>query len=177
MARYNKTRWAKMVALSQLLTSNHPKTFVLITNMKATVYPLKIGIGKEIRELYPDVEVPVLNSFLEYYVSTRQYLAISARAGMPRVDLNGDVASVITPDEATGALHKQAMFDKTRPKKKLPHKTDMASPCERTGKTKYNSAFDANQAMERTHNRSGTKPSLKGTSFKCGCGFYHWGNN
>lgn len=176
MAKYSKTRWAKMVALGEMLIANHPRTFIPVSKGSNGLYPLKIGITKEILALYPDVDPVVLGSFMENYASAPRYLEIARRAGMPRVDLDGHVASVISPAEARNADRNLEFHKRVRHQDRKASVRPDGKTCERTGKTKFKAAFEANQAMERTHSRSGTANNLRGSSFKCGhCGFYHWG--
>ena len=176
MAKFSKSRWEKIMAVEALLCASHPKAFVLFSGNPEKVYSLKVGIDKDIRALHPEIESDVLASFMKHYVTMPRYLKITSRAGMPRVDLDGNVTEVISDFEAKNALRFLEIVQARRPSKRVrrpaPSKEES---CARTGKIKYASAFLADQAMIRTRQRSGDDTSFKATSFKCGCGFYHWG--
>lgn len=177
MARFSKSRWEKIVAVESVLCAAHPKTFVPFGGSADKVYPLKIGIDKDIVELHPNIDVGVLTSFLKQYVNMPRYLKITGRAGMPRVDLNGDVSGVISELEAKGAQRFLEIVQARRPAKRPRPAPSTEGNCSFTGKVKYASAFLADQAMARTRQRSGDDVARSAGSFKCRCGSYHWGRS
>jgi sRNA-binding protein len=177
MAKYSKARWEKITAMEAVLCAAHPKAFVPFSGNPDKVYSLKIGIDKDIIALHPEIDVSVLVLFMKHYVTMPRYLKIAGRAGMPRVDLNGDVSEVISEFEARNARKFLEVVQARRPEK-LPRPAPSAEEsCSITGKIKYPSAFQANQVMIRTLKRSRNDTSIKATTFKCRCGFYHWGRD
>jgi sRNA-binding protein len=178
MASFSKTRWENILVLEKMLFANHPKAFVPFGGPEDAVYPLKVGIDKQITALYPEIDAAVLASFMKHYVSLPRYLRITGRPGMPRVDLYGNVDSVVSEYDAKNALRFLDRKIANRAKQKGTPVKAKTEGCSFTGKIQYASAFEADQAMIRTRTRDGAKSSLtKGHSFKCACGFYHWGRD
>jgi sRNA-binding protein len=177
MPSFSKRRWEKMRVVEAILCRDHPKAFVPFGGNAEKVYPLKIGIDKDIEALHPDIEVAVLASFMKHYVTLPRYLKITGRAGMPRVDLDGNVASVISDHEAKSVRKFLEIVEARRPAKRVDPAPVVSETCAFTGKIQYQSAFQADQAMVRTLQRSGSAAALTASSFKCRCGFYHWGRD
>jgi sRNA-binding protein len=177
MAKFSKSRWEKITAVEAFLCAAHPKTFVPFSGNPERVYSLKVGIDKDIVALHPEIDVSVLASFMKHYVTLPRYLKITGRAGMPRVDLKGEVTEVISEFEAKSARKFLEVVQSRRPEKRPRPAPSTEERCSFTGKIKYPSAFQADQAMVRTRQRSGDDTSFKATSFKCRCGFYHWGRD
>ena len=62
--------------------------------------PLKVGIGQDLRDTLPEeVSLPILHEALAFYVGQSAYLE-SVKAGAARIDLDGNPAGVVQPDEA-----------------------------------------------------------------------------
>lgn len=177
MAKFSKSRWEKITAVEAILCAAHPKAFVPFLGNAEQVYPLKIGIDKDIVAFHPDIDVKVLASFMKHYVTLPRYLKITGRAGMPRVDLNGDVSEVISEFEARNARKFLEVVQARRPAKRSRPAPSKEESCSFTGKVRYASAFQADQAMIRTRQRSGDNTAFSASSFKCRCGFYHWGRS
>lgn len=176
MAKFSKSRWEKITAVEATLCAAHPKTFIRFGGNPEQVYPLKVGIDKDIKALHPEIEPEILASFMKHYVTLPRYLKITGRAGMPRVDLSGNVTEVISDFEARNAQKFLQIVQARRPAKRPRSVPSPDAKCFFTGKIKYPSAFQADQAMIRTRQRSGDDTTFKATSFKCRCGFHHWGH-
>lgn len=177
MPRLSKARWERILEMERLLCARFPRTFFPFRERDDAVYPLKVGIAKDIVSMIPDIDQKALSHFMKHYVTLPRYLKITGRAGMPRIDLNGDVAGVIGDVEATSALKYLDVINARRPKKRSAAPAPALQTCKFTGKANYLSAFEADQAMVRTHQRVKAVAELSGTSFKCKCGFFHWGRN
>lgn len=175
MTKFSNVRWEKMKEVEEILCRDHPKAFVPFQGDADKVYPLKVGIDKDIVLQHPEIDLAVLKSFLKHYVSMPRYLKICGRPGMPRVDLDGDVTDVISEFAAKKARNFLEVTNRHRPKVKTVPVSNVMKPCSVTGKVKYTSAFEANQAMARTLQRSGFTDVFASGSFKCTCGFFHWG--
>jgi ProP effector len=62
--------------------------------------PLKVGIGQDLRNALPEeVSLPILHDALAFYVGHPHYLG-RVKAGAVRIDLDGNPAGLVQPDEA-----------------------------------------------------------------------------
>jgi sRNA-binding protein len=83
-----------------LLAERYPKTFFVFQGRRR---PLKIGIGRELVVALGDSVAPgLLGRALGRYCRNIGYLG-SQKAGVGRLDLNGEVCGTITADEAANA--------------------------------------------------------------------------
>jgi sRNA-binding protein len=91
-------------AFAKLMAEKHPKAFPYGSGAWTRVAPLKIGIRHDIATSYPDVPVKVLKTFLARHTRSGLYLKATSVPGATRIDLNGDEAGIVSPEEAEYAL-------------------------------------------------------------------------
>lgn len=84
----------------KMLVQNHPKTFGGIDKWHHRLVPLKVGIHKDLIAAYPDIPWKTIRHFLNWYMWTPQYLKLTKIEGAPRIDLDGNTAGVVTPEQA-----------------------------------------------------------------------------
>jgi sRNA-binding protein len=69
------------------------------------VKPLKVGIAKDIAGAAPDLDPKAVHWALAIYTSLKCYLR-AAKAGAPRIDLDGTLADVVTDNDAQWAAQR-----------------------------------------------------------------------
>jgi sRNA-binding protein len=161
------------MAFGEMLYTAFPKTFIHPSLRGRVVKPLKVGIGKEIRALYPDVDEKVVDGFMQFYVSSPPYLKAVAMMGTFRVGLDGEPTGMVDHAQSVGA---EKVLEANPPRRKKDSAT-VGSPgryCAASGKIRYASAFEAAQAAERLSKRVKGPGGFR--AFLCqDCGNYHWG--
>lgn len=171
---YSRGRWRAIVAFGDMLYETYPKAFIHPKFGSKNLRPLKVGIGKEIRELYPDVDHRVIDGFFQAYVTSARYLRVASLMGNIRVGLDGEPTGVVSnKDSLVAEKRLQQHNGETDP---ATSGEDAERHCSGTGKVRYPSAFDAAQAGERMTKRVKMSAQKFG-SYKCDhCGDWHWGN-
>jgi sRNA-binding protein len=79
--------------------------------------PLAIGISEALRERFPDADAKALGRWLARWCTSWQYLENVADGGK-RVDLDGNDAEEITPDQCAHAARQLADRRKAAPTRK-----------------------------------------------------------
>jgi ProP effector len=116
------------------LKEKHPKAFFM---SKVRRRPLKIGIGAEIIVGIGDAMTPhEARSALRIYTGAVGYHQ-SMRAGAARIDLAGEPAGTVTPEEAEHAAKQVAAkverMAKRREERRKAHQAEERPPCSSTG--------------------------------------------
>lgn len=171
---YSRGRWKAIIAFGDMLYETYPKAFIHPKFGSKNLRPLKVGIGKEIRALYPDVDERVIDGFFHSYVTAPRYLRVTSMMGNIRVGLDGEPAGVVNNLDSIQA---EKFFKASGEQDNEPgDETDAVRYCAGTGKVRYSSAFDAAQAGERMTKRV-KMAALSFGSYQCEhCSDWHWGN-
>ena len=97
----NNPRIAAAIALIILLAERWPKCFSVFERSRR---PLKIGIFHDVMAALGDsVSRTELKDAFRFYCGNVWYLSHSCYVGTPRIDVDGNVAGVVTEEEAQNA--------------------------------------------------------------------------
>jgi sRNA-binding protein len=121
---------AEVTAAIALLSECFPKSFSL---HEAKRRPLKVGINADIRaQLDGVLTLQELGRALRCYCGNRVYLA-RMRAGAARIDLDGNKAGEVSPEDAAGAAsrlaHRAKKFPVPKAAAPAPKRLTLADSC------------------------------------------------
>jgi ProP effector len=83
------------------LGATFPKAFFQYERRRK---PIKLGIHRDIAALLPTLSTKEIGAAMGAYVHNHFYRSACTKAGAARIDLNGDAAGVVTPEEAADAV-------------------------------------------------------------------------
>ena len=107
-----KARLEAAMAALLILRQRWPNAFARLS--ARTPRPLKIGIRDDVIAALPDIPPALISLALGIYTSGVPYRSACIE-GAPRIDLDGNPASVVSPDEAA---HARAQLDKRQRREK-----------------------------------------------------------
>ncbi|MCS4089574.1 ProQ/FinO family protein [Rhizobium sp. BK176] len=157
-------------AFAAILYERFPEAFVHPRFRGKGMSPLKVGIDRDLKAVFPDVPNRVIKTFLSAYTGSETYRRRGTMVGAARVDLHGNAVSVVNADHARNARQQLGRLSAR----------NEGSPeqgyCSATGKVGYDSVAEAagygRAAIFRT---GGDLAMAKG--YQCeDCGRFHWGN-
>lgn len=113
MARLSADKIRQIKEIGALLSALHPKAFPS-GKLGESDTLLKIGIHHDIFALYPDLARNVVHSLMHWHTNSNFYLEASVE-GRQRVDLDGNPAGEVAPEQARAA--RERLADRKRAKK------------------------------------------------------------